>query len=56
MKNLKDELKQLRVVKKALNVEKHQHQVGVLSVLVSEIYDSIKFNELDVYVNYNNGN
>lgn len=48
---LKDELKYLKVIKKAVNVKKHRNEVNKLTVLIDEIVDSIRNKELKFYIN-----
>ncbi|WP_010530920.1 hypothetical protein [Lentibacillus jeotgali] len=53
---LQQELKKLKAIKKALNDERHLHQVQKLAVLVAEVLEELKHNELRFFAVYTNTN
>ncbi|PAE06403.1 hypothetical protein CHI12_16645 [Terribacillus saccharophilus] len=46
MYELKEELKTLKAVKKAINIEKHRHEVGTMTTLVTGVIEALKYKQL----------
>jgi hypothetical protein len=56
MYEVKDELKALKAIKKAINVEKHRHEVGSMTFLVSAVLQALKQKQLRYFHHYINEN
>lgn len=52
MYELKDELKALKAIKKAINVEKHKHKLENLTVFVSGVIEALKLKQLRYFHHY----